>query len=245
MKITILGNSGPYPGIGSACSGYLLEYKDYKILIDCGNGTLSRLQKYIKSFDELDAIILTHLHSDHIADAMVLRYAIGINKEKGNIEKSIPLYAPMDPQETYVSLQFKDAFIMNKLEETTVLSFDGLRLTFKKMSHPIETYGIMMENEEQKLVYSSDTKLCDNIIELAKNADLLICECGLLERDKSDNIFHLTAKEVGEIATISNTQNLLITHIWPGYKANDLLEEVKTQYKGQVNVAEEYKTYEI
>ncbi|MCG8541098.1 MAG: MBL fold metallo-hydrolase, partial [Clostridia bacterium] len=66
MKITILGNSGPYPRAGGACSGYLLEEDDIKILIDCGNGVLSRLLGMIESLEDIDAIILSHLHSDHI-----------------------------------------------------------------------------------------------------------------------------------------------------------------------------------
>jgi ribonuclease BN (tRNA processing enzyme) len=82
MKLTILGNNGPFPGAGGACSGYLLSNEKCNILLDCGNGVLSNLQKLIP-LKMLDAIILTHLHSDHISDMMVLRYAIQIKNKRG------------------------------------------------------------------------------------------------------------------------------------------------------------------
>ena len=82
MKLTVLGNNGPYPAAGSACSGYLLQSGAANILIDCGNGVLSNIQKII-SLDELDAVILTHLHSDHISDMYVLKYAIQLRRKRG------------------------------------------------------------------------------------------------------------------------------------------------------------------
>jgi len=64
MKLTVLGASGAFPAPGTATSGYLLEIDGHHILIDCGSGVLSRLQEHIR-LDQLEAIILTHLHSDH------------------------------------------------------------------------------------------------------------------------------------------------------------------------------------
>jgi len=245
MKITILGNCGPYPRAGEACSGYLLEDGEYKILIDCGNGTLSRLLGKINSLDEIDAIILTHLHSDHISDAMVLRYAVGINKEKGNLRKSIPLYAPADPVETFEKIQFKDAFILNVLKESTTINFGGMKISFRLMSHPIETYGVIVQKDAKKFVYSSDTRYCNNIVEMSKDADLLLCECGVMERDRTDDTYHLSGIEVGQIAKLSNAKKVLITHLWPGYNFDEVLNEVKTEFDGNVEIARELQTYEI
>ena len=55
MRLTVLGNNGPYPAPGGACSGYLLESDsgETKILLDCGTGVLSRLTDRI-SLDELE-----------------------------------------------------------------------------------------------------------------------------------------------------------------------------------------------
>ena len=86
MKLTILGNNGPFPAAAGACSGYLLRHNGKNILIDCGNGVLANLQRFIH-FEELDAIVLTHLHSDHVSDMNVLRYALQIKRKR---RRSLP-----------------------------------------------------------------------------------------------------------------------------------------------------------
>lgn len=75
MQLTILGNSGPYPAPGGACSGYLLSQGDTHVLLDCGLGVLARLQEHI-SLGALSALVLTHLHFDHVSDAFDLAVAM-------------------------------------------------------------------------------------------------------------------------------------------------------------------------
>lgn len=245
MKITVLGNSGPYPRAGSACSGYLLETEKFKILIDCGNGTLSRLLSIIENLNELDAIILSHLHSDHISDIMVMRYALGIGQAKGRIAKSMPLYAPKDPEDTYTKLQFENAFIQNELNENSILTFGDMRITFRPMSHPIRTFGVVVEKNGKKFVYTADTKVCDSLFQMSQGADLLLSECNLLEKDRNEDVYHLSAKQVGEVATNTGVKRLLLTHIWPEYDTNDILKEAQANFFGNVEIATEMKTYEI
>ena len=75
IKITVLGCYGPFPPIGGATSGYLLELNSQntqkKFLLDCGSGVLAKLQQYI-SPNSLDGIIVTHMHYDHCSDLGVL-----------------------------------------------------------------------------------------------------------------------------------------------------------------------------
>lgn len=245
MKLTILGNAGPYPGAGGACSGYLLESDEFKILIDCGNGTLSRLLGIIGNLNMLDAIILSHLHSDHISDIMVMRYALGIGQVKGTITKSIPLYAPKDPEDTYEQLQFNNAFIQNELKEDSLLTFGDMKISFRLMSHPIKTYGVIVEKNGKKLVYTSDTKTCEPLTQMVKGADVLLSECNLLEKDRNEDTYHLSAKQVAELAAKEGVKKLLLTHIWPEYNINDVLDEAKKNFSGDVEIAAELKTYEI
>ena len=81
MKLTILGNNGPYPAPGGACSGYLLssDSGDTRILIDCGTGVLCRLMDECPP-EALDAVVLSHLHFDHMSDMLPMQYALQFSR---------------------------------------------------------------------------------------------------------------------------------------------------------------------
>src|SRR5262249_56407453 len=68
MKLTVLGCAGSFPGPDSPCSSYLVEAEGYRLLLDFGTGSLSSLQRHA-TLTSVDAILLTHLHADHVLDA--------------------------------------------------------------------------------------------------------------------------------------------------------------------------------
>ena len=74
MQVTIIGHWGGYPKVDEASSGYLIEHEGFQILLDCGSGVLSKLQKFIQP-EMLNGVILSHYHPDHIADIGVLQHA--------------------------------------------------------------------------------------------------------------------------------------------------------------------------
>ena len=90
MILKILGNNGPYPAPGGACSGYLLssDSGNTRILIDCGTGVLNRLLGEC-SLDALDAVILSHLHYDHMSDMLPMQYALQFNPRP----RPLPVYS--------------------------------------------------------------------------------------------------------------------------------------------------------
>lgn len=69
MRLTILGSSGSAPGPYAPCSGYLVEDGEYKLLLDLGPGASMTLQRFADPGD-IDAVILSHNHTDHLADLL-------------------------------------------------------------------------------------------------------------------------------------------------------------------------------
>ena len=244
MKITVLGNNGSYPAAGGACSGYLITAGGRKILIDCGNGVLSNLQK-LCSFQELDAIILTHLHNDHISDMLVLKYAVDIKLKRGQIEKGIEVYAPSEPLEEYNRLNMPGVLDLKTISEDTELSIDNLKFTFREMKHPVKCLAISIEDGTRRFVFSGDTGWCENIIDFSRNADLVMLDAGFLSKDKSsDNAPHMTARECGLVAREAGVKRLLLTHFWPDYDVNEVLAEAKAEF-ANTDVAELMKSYDV
>ncbi|WP_026476275.1 MBL fold metallo-hydrolase [Alkaliphilus transvaalensis] len=245
MKLTVLGCYGPYPKAKGACSGYLLEDEDTKILIDCGNGVLSRLLEYCPDLNELDGILISHLHPDHMSDLLVLRYAVAIKKMMGNTQKSIDLYLPATPEADYARVQYNQAFDQKVLHDGMEINIKGLKISFQKTDHPIECYAMAFEKDGKKLVYSADTKYHQPLIDFAMKSDLFLCEGGILEKDRTENTPHVSAKQAGEMALAAGVKKLVLTHFYPEVGNEEFLKEAESVFISKVELAEEYKTYII
>lgn len=231
MKLTVLGNNGPYPSPGGACSGYLLEEKGIKILVDCGSGVLSNLQKFA-AIGEIDAVILTHLHNDHMSDMLVLEYAIDVGKSRGMNVKTLDVWAPPEPELVFARLQAGNAFNIRPVEPDIRIEMGDLEITFKRMRHPVLCYGISFANGKKRFVYSGDTGWDPELTEFFKGSDVLLLDAGLLSRDKTDNAPHMTSEECGIAAANANAGKLLLTHLWPGYRNEEIEAEASKYFPG-------------
>lgn len=245
MKVTVLGKYGPFPAASGACSGYLVQQGNTKVLVDCGNGVLSRLQQ-ICPIDELKAIIISHLHSDHVSDMLVLRYALDILNARGLREpKPLPVYVPGSPKDEYDRLFFKGVFEVHLIQDGMHLQIDDLSFYFQEMTHPVQSFGVKITGGNKLLVYTGDTNYNEKIEPFARDADLFIADAGLLEKDKtSPNVPHLTAREVGLIAAKANVKRLMLSHIWPWYDQDEILAEAQTSYP-EAFIAQEMEEYSV
>jgi len=231
MKLTILGNNGPFPAAGGACSGYLIEEDDTRILIDCGNGVLGNLQKFTP-VEGLDGIILTHLHSDHMADMLVMRYAVQLKRNRGAMKGAVDVFAPPEPVEEYNRLNVRDAYNINPITGDLILKFGKLQVTFEEMKHPYKCFAVSVENGSRRFVFSGDTSWNGNIIEFSRGADVVMLDAGLLSRDKTtDDVPHLTAYECGIIAKEAGAGRLILTHFRPDYDIDELVAEAKQNFE--------------
>ncbi len=231
MKLTVLGNNGPYPGPGGACSGYLVEHDGTRIMADCGNGVLANLQK-VAGIGDLDAVIITHLHSDHMSDLMVLRYAVMQGKQRGLAVNKLDVWAPPEPDSVFSVLKNENAFNTAQITAGLELLTGGIKVCFRRTKHPYMCYALSFSAGQKKLVYSGDTAWDPELVEFFAGSDTLLLDAGLLSRDKVENAPHMTAAECGKAASRANAGRLLLTHIRPGYDALDIEEEAGEFFPG-------------
>lgn len=240
MQITVLGRYGTAPAKDGACSGYFVEYKDKKILIDCGNGIVSRLQHYCK-IQELDFIILSHVHFDHMADLHLIKYALETKRYYGEKIERIKLFLPepAKDEEVYDESLFDITYIHDNME----IGIDDFIITFKKMVHIIDSYGLAIQNENIKFVYSGDTGYTDTLVDLAKDADILLCESTIVKKQEAFPInHHLSVEEACRICQLANCKQLILTHLWFESKIEDYKTEANN-YLTNFVIAEEMFTY--
>lgn len=245
MKLTILGNEGPYPKAGGATTSYLLETKNSRVLLDLGAGTLSRLLTFVDSIDDIDVLILSHLHYDHISDVSVLKYMSEIGRKTNRIKNKLKIYAPQNPETEFKNLAYEEAFEIKVIDEDLIIELNDCRISFAEMIHPVQSFAVKVESENKKFVYSSDTIYNEKLINFADETDLLLCECCHLKNDKLENIAHMRTNEVAEIANKSNLKRLIITHFMPGSSPEDLKREVAEEFKGKLEISEQLKAYEF
>ncbi len=243
MKLTILGCSGGFPGAGAATSGYLLEVNGHYILIDCGSGVLANLQRIIP-LNKLEAIILTHLHHDHISDMQVLKYAISLSQLHGQNIQAIPVLAPATPESLATGLQSDGALIIGQINAQNEQILFGAQLRFYPMDHPVETYGLSIEFEGRRLAYTSDTIPCVNLQPLLWEADLALMDAGSLERLRKPKMLHMTAAECGTLANTCGVKRLILSHILPILDRNEILTEARAEYPN-AELAEQMGVYEV
>lgn len=239
-----MGCSGGYPAPGGATSGYLLRSNGKNILIDCGSGVLSKLFRHI-ALDRIDAIILTHYHSDHISDISVLKYAVQMNQKNGSEIPPIHIYAPATPEVLAATIWDEPSFIYHRIDETSTLELFGLSFSFVRTRHPIECLGVRVEKGAKSFAYTSDTVYAPELEALLANADLAIMDCGCLERDRDPGMFHMTPADSYRLYEDCRLKRVVLSHLVPYYDISDISEEAGALGSWPYEIAECDRTYII
>jgi ribonuclease BN (tRNA processing enzyme) len=248
MRLTVLGCAGSFPGPESACSAYLLEAEGFRLLIDFGSGSLSALQRYA-GLHAVDAILLTHLHCDHMLDACL--YVVVRRYDPEGPRPALPVYAPVGAPDRIAT-----AYSQTDGPVDDVYTFYGLQpgtfpigpfsVTVDRVNHPVETYGVRLEHRGRVITYSSDTAPCDALLRLAHGADLFLCEASYLDGADNPPDLHLTGREAGEIATKAGVGQLLLTHLVAAWGSEALTHEAATSaYAGPVEIVRPGARYEL
>ena len=234
MELTVLGKYGPYPKAGGACSSYLVACDGLRILLDAGNGSFSNLQKHM-DYRRLDAILLSHLHSDHTSDLLVMRYAIQNNKVP-----PIPLYLPDSPGNMYDLFRDEKAYITTVITDGMQLRVKGAVITFRKMTHSVESYAVKVECGGSTLVYSGDTYMNGDLAGFAAGADTLLCDANFSNETLPASPPHLSSAQAAEIAREAGVKKLLLTHIFPEQDESMLLGQAKAIFENSEITVEDH-----
>lgn len=234
MKITIIGHWGGFPKANEATSGYLIEHDNYKLLLECGSGVVSSLQK-ITDIKNLDAVLITHYHYDHCCDIGPLQYAIQIKTQLKEINAPLPIYAPTG--EFFNLLKWENYTYGISFEENSNLTLGPFEISFIKNIHPVEAYSVRIKCGDKVFSFTSDTSYFENLAEFFSNSDLLICECSFYSDMDGLKAGHLNSSQAGMLAEKANVKKLILTHLPHFGDLNNLLTEAREFYKGEIELA--------
>lgn len=243
----MLGCAGTFPGPDSPCSGYLVEAEGYRLLLDAGNGVLANLQRCSGLLD-VDAVIVSHLHADHVVDLVPYAYARYYHP---HLEASrLPVIGPRGTFERLSGMFDAPPGILAdiydvQVGEPGVVELGPFRVTLDRVHHPVETFAARVEHGGRSLTYSGDTGESDALLELARGTELFLCEASFSEGLVNPPGIHLTGREAGEYAARADVGRLLLTHLVPWNDADTTREEAAGAYDGPLDVAVACRTYRV
>ena len=173
-RITVLGSCGAFPEPGRACSGFLVEWDDYRLVLDLGYATLPRLLGYCPDA-AVDAVVITHEHPDHCID---LHGLFRMHLYGGTGRRRIPLYCPPGVLDRLAGLEpdvdLHTVFAVHELPgDYRVGPFE---LTGIPLPHYVPNAGIRLRAGHTVLAYTGDTGPDPLLAELGRGADLFIME---------------------------------------------------------------------
>ena len=216
MKLTVVGCSPAWPNPGGAQSGYLVEGPG-RLLLDCGPGVLGRLRER-EPWPSIDAIAITHFHLDHWGD--LVPWVWGSMYGPGADVDKPELHVPPNGRERLASFgvqlgsreMFERSFRLSEYREGEPFRAAGFDLTPVRVPHYlIESYAFRVANKSTVLAYSGDSGPSDALTELARDADLFVCEATLCH-DEPEPRGHLSLEEALDAFRESGARRLLVTH---------------------------------
>jgi ribonuclease BN (tRNA processing enzyme) len=251
MRLTVLGSAGSFPSADSAASGYLVQAEDadgrtWSVLLDLGNGALGALQRYGDA-TQLDAIALSHLHSDHVADLAVLH--VLRRYDPAGALPPVPVFGPVGTDDRLMQLSGSDGpseqFSVSVWEAGVDVVVGPLTLTPVPVEHPIPTFGLRVVGPSDadpartvSLSYSGDTDECPGLDALATDVDLLLVEAAYVEgRDDELRGIHLTGRRAASAAARGGARRLLLTHIPAWNDPAVTVAEAGAVYDGPIELA--------
>ncbi len=241
IKIKPLGTVSPFCTKNHNCPGFLIQYKDYNILLDCGNG-ITRLLDFPEILTNLH-IFISHNHKDHYGDLSAIQHASYVYHKLGFITDKINIYYNKD---YFNNMELVESFAnYHYIKESTTYKFDDLTISFyNNMSHSVTSYVFILTTPSFKIVYTGDVgnNNFKQLIDKCKNADVLICESSLLLEHNISTSTHLTAFEAGMLAKKSLVKQLILTHFFPTENRVKYLSEAQSLFPTTI-LAEEGNVY--
>jgi ribonuclease Z len=215
-KIVILGSANAVPDENHANTHLLIQEGTRGILVDCPGNPIVKLRQIGLPLDGLTDIILTHFHPDHVSGVPFLLMDLWLSGRRQPISIH-GLTDTLDRLEMMMNLfewqHWPGFFQVNfhRLPDSgsgELLLDEDFAITASSVKHLIPTAGIRVEFKRsgKVMAYSSDTEPCQNVVDLAQQADLLIHEsAGLLKG-------HSSPGQAGDVARRAGVKMLYLIH---------------------------------
>ena len=267
MKLTVIGSSGSMSGPDSPASCYLIqahawdpargEDRLWSVVVDLGPGSFGALWRHVEP-SEIDAVVFTHGHADHMADIISLYV-----HHRWNPHRHCPEVRVIGPSEIEHRTRqidgwagqddFAGVFSFETIAEGADFQVGPLGFETFAAEHTVEAYGYRVTGPstdpsssaaEATVAITGDTDLCDSMVDMAMAVKVLIAEAGFTEADVSRGI-HMDGVRAGQLATAAGVGELVLTHIQPWTDPAETVSEARRTWGGPLDVARSGAVYRV
>ncbi len=267
LEVVVLGSGGPRPfGRGGSSFIVLLDGAP-RILVDAGPGAFLRIGELGLDLDNVDTVLLTHLHIDHSGDLAAFFNARALSADgriiyrifgpdgAGQFPKTsrfvdllVGKGGAFEYQKTFgadESFKVRDLPIALDSPRSKIVDENGLVVEEIATHHgdcPSVAYRISYKNTVVVFSGDMDASALPNLVQLAKNADLLVFNCAVLDPPNSPSQLydlHTPPKKIGEAARDSGVMSLLLSHLAPDVESQEdaVRKSIRASYAGPVAFA--------
>jgi ribonuclease Z len=273
LQVIILGSGSPIPDPGRAGPSTLVCTSVGDLLFDCGRGVLMRAAAAASGAAALQALFLTHLHSDHITDlndVVTMRWAMSFQPlplpvigPVGTAELLRATEAMLEPDIGYRlahhdDLNWRPSSEVTEVESGVVLDRDSVRVTAAPTDHaPVRpTVGYRIDDDGRSVVIAGDTVPCAGLDQLCDGADALVHT--VVRRDLIEQIglprltdvldYHSSVPDAAQTAARHGIGTLVLTHLVPPPAPGteqEWLDQAAAHFDGEVVLASDLLTVEV
>jgi ribonuclease Z len=244
-KLIILGSSNAVADENHENTHMAVVGRDQFILIDCPGSPIARLRKAGLDFNQLSDLILTHFHPDHVSGVPLLLMDLwllgrqeplniyGLDYTLGRVEKNLELYN-WTRWPDFFPVKFTR---LPEKEMAIILENEEFRVFASPVHHLIPTIGLRIEFPQSKkaLAYSCDTQPCEQVIDLARGAEVLLHETAGPAKGHSGPL------EAGRVAQQAGAKKLLLIHYPTGdFDSPSLVSAAAQTFNGPVDLAQDF-----
>jgi ribonuclease Z len=251
-RLTILGAAAAVSDATHDNTHFILQGDHSNILIDCGSNAVVKLRRVGINFEDLSDVILTHFHPDHVYGVPMLLSHMsllgrhhpldfyGLSHCVERTEQLIEAFSWFDWPQMFPVMFHR---LPERVDELVIDNED-----FRITGYPVVHYGLptiglrILSKASGKIIgYSCDTAPCPNVVELGRDADMLIHEAA-----GADPLGHCSATQAAELATAAGAQRLVLVHyeVWDK-DPTVLINEARARFDGPVELGTDYMVYDI
>lgn len=248
MRLTVLGGSAASPNAGMGCAGLLVQTDRTRLVLDLGPGTLQELRRHT-DFRTLDAVIVSHMHVDHVLDLLALRHALAYNPLPA--PAPVPIWLPPGGAELLAQAtapfdacdepgRFAATVNVAEYDPARPLTIGDVVITFSPATHYIPAWAIRVQPAAgPTLGYTGDTGPAAALAQFFAGVHVLVAEATLLEVGvrSPDERGSLTAAEAGQLAVAAGAKALILTHMWEELGFAVYRAQAAAAFPGQIEMA--------